>query len=68
MSRTTMITGTKEIACGEAVPNRRSRRPGGGRKANIDKQPDLLVELDDLVSPEANGDPLSPLRWTSKST
>jgi hypothetical protein len=68
MSRTTVITGTKEIASGKAVPNRRSRRPGGGRKANIDKQPDLLVELADLVSPEARGDPMLPLRWTSKST
>jgi hypothetical protein len=34
----------------------------------IDKDPDLLLELDDLVSPEARGDPMSPLRWTSKST
>jgi len=26
------------------------------------------LELDDLVSPEARGDPTSPLRWTLKST
>jgi hypothetical protein len=26
------------------------------------------MALDDLVSPEARGDPMSPLRWTSKST
>jgi hypothetical protein len=44
------------------------RRPGGGRKALIDVDPNLLVELDDLVSPDARGDPMSPLRWTSKST
>ena len=27
-----------------------------------------MLELDDLVSPEAHGDPMSPLRWTAKST
>ncbi len=68
MSRTTVITGTKEIADGKTAPRERLRRPGGGRRANIDKQPELLIELDDLVSPEARGDPMSPLRWTSKST
>jgi hypothetical protein len=41
---------------------------GGGRKKAIDIDRDLLVELDDLVSPEARGDPMSPLRWTLKST
>jgi len=44
------------------------RKEGGGRKRLIDKDPNLLVELDDLVSPEARGDPMSPLRWTAKST
>jgi Rhodopirellula transposase DDE domain len=68
MSRSTVITGAREIAAGEAVPADRVRREGGGRKANIDKDPNLLLELDDLVSPEARGDPMSPLRWTSKST
>jgi hypothetical protein len=44
------------------------RREGAGRKRSIDKDPNLLLELDDLVSPEARGDPMSPLRWTVKST
>jgi hypothetical protein len=34
----------------------------------IDEQPGLLVALDDLVEPTARGDPMSPLRWTAKST
>jgi hypothetical protein len=34
----------------------------------VDKDPDLLLNLDDLVEPEARGDPMCPLRWTSKST
>ena len=33
-----------------------------------DAQPGLLVALDDLVEPESRGDPIGPLRWTSKST
>jgi len=51
------------------VDRRRACAPGGGgRKALIDKDPDLLLELDDLVSPDARGDPMSPLRWSLKST
>jgi len=68
MSRNTVITGAREVAAGEAVPVERVRRAGGGRKRHIDKDPDLLVALDELVSPEARGSPLSPLRWTLKST
>ncbi len=45
----------------------RSRRSGAGRKPLIEKQPDLLPALDALISPEARGDPESPLRWTAKS-
>lgn len=68
MSRSTVTTGAKEVLSGTAIATDRVRRPGGGRKKNIDKDPDLLLELDDLVSPESRGDPMSPLRWTLKST
>jgi hypothetical protein len=34
----------------------------------IDLDPDLLTDLDDLVEPDARGDPMSPLRWTLKSS
>jgi hypothetical protein len=68
MSRNTVITGAQEIESGKAMATERVRREGGGRKRLIDKDPDLLLELDDLVSPEARGDPMSPLRWTAKST
>ncbi len=67
VSRNTVIAGTKEIEAG-AGPGDRVRRPGGGRKKAIDKDPNLLLELDELVSPETRGDPMSPLRWTLKST
>jgi hypothetical protein len=67
ISRNTIITGVRENASGGA-PLARVRREGGGRKRLIDKDPDLLLELDDLVSPDARGDPMSPLRWSLKST
>ena len=46
----------------------RIRRPGGGRKKLVDHKPCLLEALDRLIDPETRGDPMSPLRWTSKST
>jgi hypothetical protein len=44
------------------------RAPGGGRKKLADKDPRLLSELNELVDPASRGDPMSPLRWTCKST
>jgi hypothetical protein len=67
VSRSTVIAGAKEVA-GGAGPSGRVRAPGAGRKKAVDKNPDLLLELDDLVSPETRGDPMSSLRWTLKST
>lgn len=49
-------------------PDRRVRRPGGGRKKLAEQDPGLLKALDELVDPATRGDPVSPLRWTSKST
>ena len=67
IARNTLITGAKELA-GGAGPSLRVRRVGGGRKRNIDLDPDLLVLLDEMVDEESRGDPMSPLRWTAKST
>jgi hypothetical protein len=67
MSRSTLITGAKELA-GGAARSERVRRPGAGRKKAIDLDPEMLVVLDSLVEPESRGDPMSPLRWTLKST
>ena len=67
LSRNTLIGGAKELEAG-AGPSDRVRRPGGGRKKAVDINPDLLAALDSLVDPESRGDPMSPLRWTLKST
>ena len=45
----------------------RSRRPGGGRKKAIDKNPTLLADLRTLVESTTRGDPESPLLWTARS-
>lgn len=46
----------------------RIRRPGGGRKRLTERDPTLLEDLESLVEPVTRGDPVSPLRWTCKST
>jgi Rhodopirellula transposase DDE domain len=67
MSRNTLGAGAVELAQGPGLQSR-VRRLGAGPKRKIDLDPDLLVILDSLVEPESRGDPMSPLRWTLKST
>jgi len=52
---------------GRAAAPGRIRQPGGGRKRTPDKDPTLLLDLEQLVEPTTRGDPESPLRWTCKS-
>ncbi len=49
-------------------PAGRVRRPGGGRKKIRETTPTILAALEELIAPETRGDPMSPLRWTCKST
>src|SRR5664280_2545887 len=57
-----------ELEAGEdPLPVRRARRPGGGRKPATAVDPDLVSALLALVEPDERGDPISPLRWTTKS-
>ncbi len=67
MSRNTVIAGTKAFDSGEA-PTGRVRAEGAGRPAAEVADPTLLSDLESLVEPESRGDPMSPLRWTLKST
>ena len=67
ISRNTVIGGARELA-EHPVLQDRVRRPGAGPKRRIDVDPELLVTLDSLVEPGSRGDPMSPLRWTLKST
>jgi len=63
----TVSLGVDELDSG-AEPLGRARRPGGGRKRATDLDPGLRPALLGLVEPEERGDPVSPLRWTAKST
>jgi len=63
----TVSLGAGELDAG-AEPLGRARRPGGGRKRAADLDPGLRSALLALVEPDERGDPMSPLRWTVKST
>src|ERR1700722_451372 len=63
----TVALGVEELDSG-AGPLGRARRPGGGRKRAADVDPGLRPALLALGEPQERGDPMSPLRWTTKST
>jgi len=68
----TIRIGQSEIARSSEIQKeqeaRRIRRKGAGRKLIIEQDSELLEILDLLVEPTSRGDPMSPLRWTCKST
>ena len=68
VSETTVRKGVVELEAGQApLPPGRVRRPGGGRKPAARQDPALVPALLALVEPDERGDPMSPLRWTTKS-
>jgi hypothetical protein len=67
LSRVTVTKGLAELDEPPLAPGR-VRRPGGGRRSLVARDPALLARLEGLVEPLARGDPDSPLRWTAKST
>ena len=66
VSRVTVSAGVSELEAGDE-PLGRTRRTGGGRKAVTKTDPGVLAALLALVEPGSRGDPMSPLRWTTKS-
>jgi hypothetical protein len=67
VARNTIARGLRELAGSPDAALGRVRRPGGGRKRTVDKDPTLVRDLEALVEPMTRGDPESPLRWTCKS-
>jgi transposase len=67
LSRPTIHKGLQELR-EQPLAAGRVRRAGGGRKRAEQVEPSLLKRLERLVDPAIRGDPMSPLRWTSKST
>lgn len=69
MSRPTIIKGIREVEEGSALQTTdRVRRPGGGRKRLEYHHPKLTKALEAIMKETTAGDPMSLLRWTSKST
>ena len=72
MSRKTIRKGLAELDVRRKNPRAaltaRLRSPGGGRKRLTESDPDLSAALEWLIDPTTRGDPMSPLRWTCKST
>lgn len=72
MSPNTIRKGLGELAARAKHPDKpvstRLRRAGAGRKRAAEADPRLLLTLKRLVEPMTRGDPMSPLRWTCKST
>ena len=66
IARQTVRNGRHEIDLGIESTGK-VRRPGAGRPRLNDIQPGLKAALEGLVNPLTRGDPMSPLRWTSKS-
>jgi transposase len=67
MSRQVVRQGMAELSLAGVHSPGRVRRPGGGRKKSVVRDPSLLRDLERLVEPVTRGDPESPLRWTCKS-
>ena len=62
----TIKRGIREVEQGNSYrPRDRIRLPGGGRKKLIESDEGLSADLDALLEPK--GDPMSHLRWTTKS-
>lgn len=71
MTKPTVIRGMKELKSGsysELGQQERIRRSGGGRKRIEDKEPKVLRLIEEIMKVTTLGDPMSLLKWTSKST
>src|SRR5690348_10402481 len=66
VSLNTVKRGLREREAGQTYePGARIRRPGAGRKKLARTDPTLLTDLESLLDPK--GDPMSLVRWTTKS-
>jgi transposase len=68
ISERTIRRGIQELDDPDAAATNRQRRLGAGRKFRESEQPALVAQLKKLVDSGTRGDPMSPLRWTCKST
>jgi len=67
ISMDTVGRGAAELEAG-VVADGRVRAKGAGRRLMERSDPLVWPALEQLVDPESRGDPMSALRWTTKST
>ena len=67
LTRKTISKGMREIGK-KFQKEGGQRKSGGGRKRKEVTLPGIVEQLEILVAPHTKGDPMRPLRWTSKST
>ena len=63
----TIKSGIEQITGKKPLDSERNRRTGGGRKAVSEIYPDAEASILKMVEEDTQGDPESPLLWTSKS-
>ena len=69
LSKPTVIKGVRELQSGRRLRvEGRIRRPGAGRKRVEERDPQLVHVLTRIMEETTAGDPMSLLKWTSKST
>jgi len=72
MAPNTISKGLKELQERRRHPRRplppRLRVKGAGRKRRENENTQIALALERLVAPTTRGEPMSPLRWTCKST
>jgi len=64
---TTIRRGIKDIQEETPLDPSRIRKKGGGRKTVTQKNITLEHDLDQLIRSTTRGNPMNPLRWTTKS-
>lgn len=69
MSQSTILKGIRELRARTVLnPTGRVRQPGGGCKRVEVASPGLRRHLERILAETTAGDPMSQLKWTSKST
>lgn len=68
LSRTTITRGLKEIKSKKELLSSRIRNEGGGRSSIAKNNASLIKDLEEILIETTAGDPMSPIRWTCKST
>ena len=70
LSKPTILKGIRELrGKGDLVAEEgRVRQPGAGRKPLEEHDPEIMGLLERVMEESTVGDPMSPLKWNSKST